>query len=70
MLEPETADAGVGSGLALDNSNGFQEGVGKVGMGVWDEGSQAGVVDEDQSGMGVALPELEWAGRCGIWVSV
>jgi hypothetical protein len=32
-----------------------------VGMGVRDEGSQAGVNEGDQSGRGVALPEVEGA---------
>ena len=70
MLEPETDVAGVGSGLVLDDASGFQEGVDGVGMGVRDEGSQAGVVDEDQSGMGVALPKLEGAEHCDIQVSI
>lgn len=65
MLELETVVAGVvagvGSGLVLNDGSGFQKGVDGVGMGVWDEGFQAGVDKEGQSGMGVKLPELEGA---------
>ena len=62
MLELDVAVAGVGSWLAINDGNGVQEGVDRVGMGVWDEGSQAGVNEEgDQSDMGVILPELEGA---------
>ena len=66
MLELEMAVAGVGSGRVINDGSrvqeGVQEGVDRVGMGVRDEGSQAGVNEEDQSGMGVTLPELEGAG--------
>ena len=43
MLELETAVAGIGSGLVLNDGRGFQEGVNGIGMGVWDEGFQAGI---------------------------
>jgi hypothetical protein len=46
MLELEMAVVGVGSGLVLNDADGFQEGVDGVGMGVWDEGFQAGVTKE------------------------
>ena len=58
MLELETAVAGIGSGLVLNDGRGFQEGVNGIGMGVWDEGFQAGVDKGAQLGMGVELPEL------------
>jgi hypothetical protein len=61
MLELEMAVAGVGSGLVLNDSSGFQEGVDGVGMGVRDEGFQAGIDEGDKSGMGVTLPKLEGA---------
>jgi hypothetical protein len=67
------AVAGVGSGVVLDDARGFQEGVDgvvQVGMGVHDEGSQAGINEGDQSGMGVTLPELEGAEHRPIWVSI
>jgi hypothetical protein len=67
MLELEMAVAGVGSGLVPNDVSRFQEGVDGVGMGVWDEGFQAGVDEGDQSGMGVTLPELEGA---EYWVSI
>jgi hypothetical protein len=69
MLELEMAVAGVGSGLVLNDADGFQEGVDGVGMGVWDEGFQAGIDEGDQSGMGVTLPELELEGA-DHWVFV
>jgi hypothetical protein len=69
MLELEMAVAGVGSGLVLNDADGFQEGVDGVGMGVWDEGFQAGIDEGDQSGMGVTLPELELEGA-EYWVFV
>jgi hypothetical protein len=59
MLELELAVAGVGSWLVVNEDDGLQKGVDGVGMGVWEEGSQAGVEEGGQSGMGVALPELE-----------
>ena len=58
MLELEMAVAGIGSGLVLNDGRGFQEGVHGVGMGVLDEGFQAGVDKGAQLGMGVKLPEL------------
>jgi hypothetical protein len=70
MLELEMAVAGVGSGLVLNDAREFQEGVDGVGMGVRDEGFQAGINEGDQSGMGVTLPELEGAEHRSIWVSV
>ena len=72
MLELEMAVAGVGSGLVLNDAREFQEEVDGVGMGVRDEGFQAGINEGDQSGMGVTLPELEGAEhRLGsIWVSI
>ena len=71
MLELEMAVAGVGLGQVINDGSGVQEGVqegvDRVGMGVcmgvWDEGSQAGINEEDQSGMGVTLPKLEGAGH-------
>jgi hypothetical protein len=62
MLELKAAATGVGSWLVVnDNDGAVQEGVDGVGIGVRDEGSQAGVDEGDQSGMGVILPELEGA---------
>ena len=61
MLELEMAVAGVGLGLVLNDAREFQEGVDGGGMGVQDEGFQAGVDEGDQSGMGVTLPEFEGA---------
>ena len=61
MLELETVVVGIRSGLVFDEGSGSQEGVDGVGMGVWDEGFQAGVDKGAQSGMGVELPELEGA---------
>ena len=61
MLELEAAAAGAGSWLVVNDDDGaVQEGVDRVGIGVRDEGSQAGVDKGDQSGMGV-MPELEGA---------
>lgn len=57
VLELGIAVAGTGSWVVDDD--GVQEGVDRVGMGVREEGSQAGVEEGGQSGMGVALPELE-----------
>jgi len=70
MLELEMAVAGVGLGQVINDGSGVQEGVQEgvdrvgmgVHMGVQDEGSQAGINEEDQLGMGVTLPELEGAG--------
>ena len=71
MLELDVAVAGVGSWLAINDGDRVQEGVDRVGMGVQDEGSQAGVDKEgDKSGMGVILPELEGAERLGICIFV
>ena len=61
VLELETAVAGIGLGLALNDGSGFQEGVDGMGMGVWNEGFQAGIDEGCQSGMGVKLPKLEGA---------
>ena len=61
MLELKAAAAGAGSWLVVNDDDGaVQEGVDRVGIGVRDEGSQAGVDEGDQSGMGV-MPELEGA---------
>jgi len=61
VLELETAVAGIGSGLVPNDGSGFQKGVDGMGMGVRDEGFQAGVDEGAQSGMGVELPELKGA---------
>ena len=50
MLELEMAVARVGSGIVLNDANGFQEGVDGVGIGVWDEGAQVGIDEGGQSG--------------------
>ena len=61
VLELETVVVGIRSGLVFNEGSGFQERVDGVGMGVQDEGFQAGVNEGAQSGMGVELPELEGA---------
>ena len=61
VLELETVVAGIRLGLVFDEGSGSQEGVDGVGMGVRDEGFQAGIDEGAQSGMGVELPELEGA---------
>ena len=67
------AVAVVGSGVVLNDARGFQEGVDgvvQVGMGVRDEGSQAGINEGDQLGMGVTLPKLEGMEHQPIWVTI